>query len=166
MPLLLGGVLLDGLLLLEPLVPPGDSAPPVAEPGVNPKNENTCWRQLFCEMSVLASKLGADCNLVLSPLNVKLGVAVVVAAPVAWANLNSIQGTATCFPALVPVELVAALELELLDGVELEVPGVLELLLSLPLVVPEGLVAEPLLVPLELSVKIAKSRRPELASTI
>jgi len=53
-------------LLLSELVPlllelPGDSAPPVADPVPdNPKYENTLWRQLGCDKSVVASKFGAD----------------------------------------------------------------------------------------------------------
>jgi hypothetical protein len=63
------------VVLLLPLLLelPGDSAPPVAEPAPdNPKYEKTLWRQLGWERSVVASKLGADCSLVASPLKTKL----------------------------------------------------------------------------------------------
>lgn len=47
----LGLLLPEGLSLELPLVPPGDSAPPVAEPALRPKAEYTLCRQLGCEMS-------------------------------------------------------------------------------------------------------------------
>jgi len=51
------------LPLLPEEAPPDDSAPPVDELPLTPKYEKTLWRQPGCDMSVLASKFGADCNL-------------------------------------------------------------------------------------------------------
>ncbi len=68
--------LLPGTLLELPLVPvlPGDSAAPVAEPGVIPKYEKMLCRQLGCEMSGQLDwlKEGALCSLLWSPVNTKL----------------------------------------------------------------------------------------------
>jgi hypothetical protein len=62
---------------------------------------------------VLAWKLGADCSLLLSPLNTKLScwpvVLLIVLLPVelevelaAEEGRSNIQGTATCLPELLP----------------------------------------------------------------
>jgi len=96
-------------------------------PPVRPKYEKTLWRQDGWLKSVVASKFGADCNLLVSPANTKLGccepvvvLAVLEAAEVPASDgdvLKSIQGTATCFPPLakleepIPVLLVVALGL-------------------------------------------------------
>jgi len=130
---------------------------------------------------VVASKLGADSSLELSPLKVKVGCwPEVLPAPVPLMLLdegfNRAQGRATCLP---PVED----DPEVLDappGVEEppeepKPPEELELLpkpLLLELLPPEelppeellpGLVALPLLEPpLELSERIAKSTRPDM----
>jgi hypothetical protein len=112
-------------VLLEPvLLLPGVSAAPVAELFPDkPKYENTLCRQLGCVRSVLASKLGADSNLLVSPAKVKLGCCI-LELPFAENEpeeelRKSIQGTATCLPPedeleeLIPVALVE-LVLELL----------------------------------------------------
>jgi hypothetical protein len=108
---LLESVLLLPVLpvLLLPLEPPGVSAPPVAElPPPSPKCEKMLWRQLGWLRSVLASNVGADCNLLVSPANVKVGACceplVLVLLEVAELEApadearKSIQGTATCLP--------------------------------------------------------------------
>lgn len=88
---------------------------------------------------MLASKLGADSNLLASPEKVKLGcwllVPLVLAIPLELPELEdgrkSIHGTATCLPAPPEVEEVA-------PGVELvELPG-LVLLLLLEEVAPDA----------------------------
>ncbi len=128
---------------------PGDSAPPVAEPAPErPKYENTLWRQLGWERSVLASKLGADCSLEVSPENtnvycwplvpVLLEAVLLEELEAPMLGRRSIQGTATCLPELLAVEL-----LELPDKDELELPALLRLLEALPELVPEGLVLLP-----------------------
>jgi len=105
------------LLLLseEPeLLLPGDSDPPVAdEPLESPKCDRMLWRQPGCVRSVFASKLGACCNLVVSPVNTKLSCCPLVALPTELllvpevaelllkleeAGRRSIHGTATCLP--------------------------------------------------------------------
>jgi hypothetical protein len=112
--LLLFGELLPLLLPLGPLLPaaplpslldpePGDSAPPVAELGLTPKNVNTLCLQLGCEVSELALNVGADCSLLASPLKIKTGPIepdVDEGAPLelALTGRNRIHGTATCFP--------------------------------------------------------------------
>jgi len=149
----LWGVVVPELLL--PLVPPGVSAPPVAEPPPDsPKYEKTLWRQLGWFRSVLASKFGADSNLLVSPANTNVGVWVLVVA-VADApadGLNSIQGTATCLPAASELEDAPPTLLDVAPGVVLVVPGV---------VVP--LVVAPVL---PLSEITANSSRPEVGLTI
>lgn len=92
------------------------------------------WRQLGWLKSVLASKFGADCNLLWSPANTKLGCccellalvlleAAELPAPPEDA-LNSIQGTTTCFPPATEVEeLIPVLLAEVLPAVELELPA-------------------------------------------
>jgi hypothetical protein len=157
--------------LLLPLMPPGVSAAPVAEfaPDVL-KYEKTLWRQLGWLRSVLASKLGADCNLVASPVKTKLvcgepaelGLLVLlkeeeVLAP-NDAGRKSIQGTATCFPPpteldeLVPMPLVALLvevAPEVLDGVVAEVPELAESEITAHSSRPEpGLIIVSLMVPI------------------
>jgi len=162
------------LLVPEELSEPGLVDPPVAEPGLRPKYENTLCLQPGWLRSVVASKVGADSSLELSPLKVKVGCwPEVLPAPVPLMLLeegfNRAQGTATCLP---PVEDAP----EVLDepGLEeppeeLKPPEELELLpkLLLELLPPEellpGLVALPLLEPpLELSERIAKSTRPDM----
>ena len=107
--------MLPGEVLSELLVPPGVSAAPVAELlPIMPKLENTLCRQLGWLRSVFASKLGADCSLLTSPVKTKLGEAELllveavellelvdpaeVLAPAEDEGRNSIHGTATCFP--------------------------------------------------------------------
>ncbi len=133
---------------------------------------------------MVASKLGADCNLESSPEKEKLGccpelleVELLVLLLELGDTLKRAQGTAICFPPELlevepralevppgeeapPVEL---LVLWPLVSVEL-VPGEVELEL---LLVPPGLVAEPVLLePLELKERTAKSIRPELGLMI
>lgn len=91
---------------------------------------------------MLASKLGADSNLELSPENTNdtdwlLLVVEALLAPMLEGR-RSIQGTATCLPELLVVELV-----ELPDKVELELPALPKLLEALPELVPDGLVPAP-----------------------
>jgi hypothetical protein len=124
-----------GVVLLLPEVPeeelllpelPGDSAPPVAEPAPDkPKYEKTLWRQLGWERSVVASKLGADCSLLVSPLKTKLVCpAVEVVAPALELGRNSIHGTATCFPpAVEEAPPVVVVLLEVLEVVPAEAPA-------------------------------------------
>jgi hypothetical protein len=88
---------------LPPLLEPGDSEPPVAEPGLTPKNVNTLCLQLGWEVSELALNVGADCSLLLSPLKVNAGpiapaVDEDVLLELALAGRNRIHGTATSFP--------------------------------------------------------------------
>jgi len=120
--------------------------------------------------------VGADCSFVESPEKAKLNwpevALALVALPIAE-GLSSIQGTATCLPEALAVELLLSPE-ELLGVVELlaELPGVVELsgvveeLLLVAEPVPVELVSEvppvevePLL---ELSETIAKSIRPDI----
>jgi hypothetical protein len=134
------------LPVLDPvLLPPGLKAPPVAEPApARPKYEKTLWRQLGWVKSVVASKVGADCNLLWSPANVKVGELVPVAEAPADDERNNIHGTATCLPPAVGlVELVEPIPVLL----------VLELLL----------VAE---LPPSLSEMTANSSRPEFGLTM
>lgn len=158
-----------------------------------PKYEKMLCRQPGWLRSVLASKLGADCNLLASPENVKLTCWPLVLLELKLLLLEleedddgrrSIHGTATCLPEellleldrpeLVPDEL----PLGLLPLPELLL-GLVELLLppNELLDVPEELVPEELplgLEPapeelpelLELSDNIAKSMRPELGFMI
>jgi hypothetical protein len=130
------------LLLEEPLsLLPGDSAPPVAVPLLPdmPKYEKMLWRQAGWLRSVLASNVGADCNLLASPLKTKLncwpaelGVEdALLPAPAIEDGRRRLQGTAICLPVL--------------EDVVLEAPGK---------------VAEDL-GPELLSERIAKSTRPE-----
>lgn len=127
--------------LVEPelpwlLNPPGDSAPPVAEPRpAMPKWENTSCRQLGCVRSVFGSNVGADSNLLASPLNTKLGcwaleLEVEEACAPAEEGRNSIQGTATCLP--LPLEL---------DELDELMPVLLEVLLGFDDVEPVAPVA-------------------------
>jgi hypothetical protein len=141
---------------LEPLLlPPGVKAPPVAELlPESPKNENTLCLQLGWVRSVLASKVGADSSLLVSPAKVKLGCC----EELVVAELDvrsSIQGTATCLPlpealAELAEPIPVLLELELGDVllVELELGDVL-LELALPL-----------------NERIANSNRPEFGLTM
>jgi len=129
------------LLAEEPLsLLPGDSAPPVAVPLPDtPKYEKMLWRQPGWLRSVLASNVGADCNLLVSPVNTKLncwpvepGVeGALPTAPAFEDGRRRLQGTAICLPVV--------------EDVVLEVPGE---------------VAEDL-GPELLSERIAKSTRPE-----
>jgi len=101
-------------------VPPGDVAPPVAEPGLPPKYEMTFWTHPGLDRSVLGSKAGAVCNLLMSPEYVKLicptleEVVVLPSKPAC----SSDHGTATC---LAP------------PAAELTVPEVVEEVPSVPL---------------------------------
>jgi hypothetical protein len=101
-------------------VPPGDVAPPVAEPDLPPKYEMTFWNHPGLDRSVLGSKAGAVCNLLMSPEYVKLICAMVEAVVVLPSKpaCNSDHGTATC---LVP------------PAAELAVPEVVEEEPSVPL---------------------------------
>ena len=97
----------------------------------------------------MASKLGADSSLLASPVNTKLGccvalVPLVEEAPAVEAGRNSIQGTATCFPAAPEVLLVIP---EVAPGVVLLVPLVDE-------------------APAPLTEMTANSSRPEAGFTI
>jgi hypothetical protein len=158
---------------LEPLLlPPGVNAPPVAELlPERPKNENTLCRQLGWFRSVVASKLGADSNLLVSPAKVKLGCCELAVADETLLELEelpelevrkSIQGTATCFPLPEALEELAEpipvlLEVELGDVlVEFELGDVL-------LVEPVDELLEPVL---PLNERIANSRRPEFGLTM
>jgi len=106
--------------LPEELVP---SEPPMPELGLTPKYENTLCFQPGCDKSVEASKDGADCSLLVSPLNVN------VCCP--WLDelelvdelellelegRSKVQGTATSLP---EEELLEPMELLLLPGDEL-----------------------------------------------
>ncbi len=124
-------LLLLGELLLLPLLEPeaGYSEPPVAELGLTPKYEKTLCRQLGCEISALASNVGADCNLLVSPLKVKVGpiAPVVEVEEVAPALLdpeldgrNKLHGTAICFPELDVPEVSAVVVVEALEDEVLE----------------------------------------------
>jgi len=138
----------------EPELPLGELAPPVDEPEPRPKKDRTLCLQLGCDKSVLASKLGADCSLLVSPVKtnvcwpsdepvvVLLLLVPLLLLPDSLDERSKVQGTATCLP--MPLELV----LLLVDELELE-PGELELL-------------EPEL----LKERTAKSMRPELGLTI
>jgi hypothetical protein len=124
-------------------VPPGDVAPPVAEPDL-PKYEIAFWNHPGLDRSVLGSKAGAVCNLFTSPENVKLicpmldEVVVLPSKPAC----NSDHGTATCFAP---------------PAAELAVPEVVEEVPSVPL---EGVLE--LAEPVEpLSEITAKSTLPE-----
>jgi hypothetical protein len=150
---------------LEPLLlPPGVKAPPVAELlPESPKNENTLCLQLGWVRSVLASKVGADSSLLVSPAKVKLGCCEELVVAELLLELDelpeldvrsSIQGTATCLPlpealAELAEPIPVLLELELGDVllVELELGDVL-LELALPL-----------------NERIANSNRPEFGLT-
>ena len=112
---------------------------------------------------MVASKLGADSSLVVSPVKTKLACWLLLVVPV-LEERKSIQGTATCLPELdaaprllplvVVVPPTALLLPELLVSEEVEEP-VEEL-------VPLGLVAPPVLpAPDELKDRTAKSIRPE-----
>lgn len=105
------------LLRSEPeepvLLPPGVKAPPVAELAPErPKYENTLWRQLGWLRSVLASKFGADCNLLVSPEKTNVGCCELELELVPRADevlpdeeeRKSIQGTATCLPLAVVLD--------------------------------------------------------------
>jgi len=92
-----------------------------------------------------------------SPMNVKLGCCpaplVELVPPAGELGRKSIQGTATCLPLL---ELLS-------DGVVLLLEG----LVLVPELEPEGLLAPPeLLLPEELSERMAKSIRPEPGFTM
>jgi hypothetical protein len=114
--------------------------------------------------------VGADCSFVESPENAKLNwpdVALVLVELPIIEGLSSIQGTATCLPDVLEVELLLNPE-ELPGVVELpgELPGVVEELLLAAEPVPVELVSEvppvevePLL---ELSDTMAKSIRPDI----
>ncbi len=129
---------------------------------------------------MLGSKLGADCSLLASPENTKL-----TCCPLVLPRLElelelelellleedgrrSIQGTATCLPAvedkLLPDELLPGVvlppELELL-GEELLLEPPNELLEEAPEELLPGLELEPELLPLEFRERTAKSMRPE-----
>jgi len=114
---------------------------------------------------VLASKVGADSNLELSPVKVKDGAVVVLVALEPLAERSSIQGTAICFPPAVDDEPTLLPPTALLPPALVE-PGVEEL--SLEELLPLGLVAAPVLLePLEaLRESTAKSMRPEVGLTI
>jgi len=129
------------LPLLDP--PLGNSEPPVAEPALTPKYENTLWRQPGCDISELESNVGADCSLLVSPLNTKVCPivpeeleAVLLLEAEDDEGRNKLHGTATCFP-----------EDDNPDAGEvLEVEEVLELVPTVPELLNE---------------RIAKSTRPE-----
>jgi hypothetical protein len=99
-----------------------------------------------------------------SPMKVKLGCCpaplVELVPPAGELGRSSIQGTATCLP-LLELELEVLLEL-LSDGVVLLLEG----LVLVPELEPEGLLAPPELPLEELSDRIAKSIRPEPGFTI
>lgn len=110
-------------------------------------------------------------------MKVKLGVCpagvvvlLVLVPPAGELGRRSNQGTATCLPPVEPVE--PALELSALGELVSALPsdGVVLLLLEglvlVPEVVPEGLVAPPELLLAELSERIAKSILPEPGLTI
>lgn len=149
----------------EPLVLPGLSAPPVAEPmPETPKYENTLCFQLGCERSVLASKLGADSSLLCSPLNANVSCpAPLDVLLLMFSGRRSFQGTATCLP-LAPAELADPDELLVAELLPPALPRLLpEGLVALPVLLPEGLVALPVLPEAPpLSERIANSIRPEL----
>jgi hypothetical protein len=144
------------------------------------------WRQPGWLRSVLASKFGADCSLLVSPENVKLSCCpLVLLEPRLLLELEeddgrrSIHGTATCLPEElleldrpellpeeVPLGLLPLPEL-LLGVVELLLPP--NELLDEPDELPLGVELPPDELPpvlLELSDKIAKSIRPELGFII
>jgi hypothetical protein len=124
-------------------VPPGEVAPPVAEPDL-PKYEMAFWNQPGLDRSVLASKAGAVCNLFASPENVKVICAMLEDVVVLPSNpaCNSDHGTATCFAP---------------PATELAVPDVVEEVPSVPL---EG-VLEPVALVEPVSEITAKSTLPE-----
>jgi len=115
----------------------------------------------------LASKLGAESSLLVSPANTKLGVWPVMLVEVVLVEvllgvvelaipdeeiLKSIQGTATCLPPAEAVEEVVPVALELVSAVELVAPAALPLKerianSSLP---DEGLMIVSLIVPISL----------------
>jgi hypothetical protein len=112
--------------------------------------------------------VGADCSFVESPEKAKLNcpaVALVLVELPIIEGLSNIQGTATCLPEALAVELLLSPEELLLLGV-VELPGVVEELLLVAEPVPVELVSEvppvevePLL---ELSDTMAKSIRPDI----
>ena len=111
--------------MLEPEL--GYSEPPVAELALTPKCEYTLCRQLGCDRSELASNVGADWSLVLSPLNTNVWPIApdVVELELAEVELEfegrkSVQGTATCLPELEGLELSEALDVDDADAVALE----------------------------------------------
>jgi hypothetical protein len=76
----------------------------------------------------LASKFGADCNLLVSPVKTKLGCSVLVLVPAALAagledGLKSIHGTATCLPPATEVGEVIPEGLDVAPGVGLIAPA-------------------------------------------
>jgi len=109
---------------------PGDVAPPVAELGFTPKYEKTLWSQPGFVMSVVGSKAGAVCNLLVSPEYVKvcwpMPEEAVGLAPM-LAGCSNVHGTATCF---VPPAV------ELVDE-----PAVAEAVDEVPVVPEEGVFA-------------------------
>jgi hypothetical protein len=130
--------LLGPLLPLVPEVdPPEDSAAPVDELPLTPKCENTLCRHPGDDKSVLESKLGADCNLLWSPVNANVCPELELEPmPLLAERLelpdgrSNAQGTATCFPLL--EELAPGEEVELEVSAE-AVPLVSETeLLELP----------------------------------
>jgi len=131
-------LLSDELLELpldEPLLP---SEPPIPELGLTPKYENTLCFHPGCDKSLVASKDGADCSLLVSPVKAKVcwpvleELEVVELEPMAELELlgfSKAHGTATCLPAP-ELELLAPREPEVpeLDVPELEVPELVPLL--------------------------------------
>lgn len=135
-------------------VPPGEVAPPVAEPDLAPKYDMAFWNHPGLDRSVLGSKAGAVCNLLTSPEYVKLICAMledVVVLP-SKPTCNSDHGTATCFAPPV-AELAVPEVVEEVPSVPLE--GVLELAVVEPVTemtakstLPElGLMMSSLIVP-------------------
>jgi hypothetical protein len=136
-------------------VPPGEVAPPVAEPDF-PKYETTFWNHPGLDRSVFGSKAGAACNLLMSPEYMKLICAMledVVVLP-SKPGCKSDHGTATCF-APPAAELAVPEVVEEVPSVPLE--GVLELAVVEPVIeitakstLPEfGLMMSSLIVPMD-----------------
>jgi hypothetical protein len=136
-------------------VPPGEVAPPVEEPDL-PKYEMTFWNQPGLLRSVLGSKAGAVCNLLMSPEYVKLicawleDVVVLPSKPAC----NSDHGTAT---SLAPPTVLAVPEV-VEDVPSLSLVGVLELAdpveplseITAKSILPElGLIMSSLIVPID-----------------
>ena len=159
----------EPLELPRPLLP---SEPPIPEVGLTPKYENTLCFHPGCDKSLVTSNDGADCSLLVSPVNTKvcwpmlpldeldvLELIPELELELELLGFNKAQGTATCLPAPLEVELLVPSVLPELDVPELEVPELLVPLLELPgeELAPE----EPLEVPELLKERIAHSSLPE-----